>query len=306
MNIDMNRLYVFWVAAQNGTLSQAAAQLHVSPSAVSHALRKLEEETQVELTAPAGRGLELTPAGRRHLDVCSRAFGEFRNIGRILHEQAGEDLIVGCTVEFGTQVLVRKLAPFMRAHPDLRLHFHFHNELSGPLLSREVDLAVDCREHLHPHLEVTALFRERYSVVATPEFIRLNAVSRPADMERVPLLSLDARGEWWERFLSVLPREKRPAAMDWRAFTHLRGMIGAACESIGVALVPRYAVAQELAAGRLTVLFSDIPIPDDHFRVYQFATLAQRPKNRLLTEHLRMLSLPEYADALTPPDAPAP
>lgn len=302
MHIDMNRLYVFWVVARSDTLAQAAERLHVSPSAVSHALRKLQEELGIELMVPVGRILELTPSGRRLFESCNRAFGEFENIDRILHEPSGEDLVLGCTVEFGTQVLVRKLAPFMRAHPQLRLHFHFHNELAGPLMSREVDLVVDCQEHLHPHLEVIALFRERYNVVATPELIQKHALVFPQDLARVELLSLDPRGEWWERFLSVLPREQRPLIANWRTFTHLRGMIQAACEGIGVALVPRYAITPELAIGRLAVLFANILIPDDHFRVYQFTTLARRPKNLLLTQYLKMLSLPEYADALTPPE----
>jgi len=199
-------------------------------------------------------------------------------------------------------VLVRKLAPFMREHPEIRLHFHFHNDLAAPLLAREVDLAVDCWEHLHPRLEVTALFRERYAVVATPELVRMHGVESPADLERLPLLSLDSRGEWWDRFFSVLAREKRPAPVAFLTYTHLRGMIGAACEGIGAALVPRYAVTRELSSGCLEALFPDVPIPDDHFRIYQFDTLARRPANRLLTQWLTTLSLPEYADAIAPPE----
>ncbi len=301
MFADSNRLRVFTEVTRRGSYSGAAASLHLTPSAVSHAIRRLEEEVGRKLVLHVARRVQLTDAGLRLFEVCDRTFGALEEVQ--LQLAAGtvtEPFTLGCTVEFGTQVLVRKLAPFALANPDLRLHFHFSNELAGPLLSGEVDLIVDCRTHLHPRVQVIELFREKYTVVASPEFLSRHAVRTPAELGKVPVLSMDLSCAWWENFVAALSRGRRPAFSHVLELTHLRGMIGAACEGMGVALVPRYSVARELASGCLVELFARLSIPEDRFCIYQKASLAVREKNRRMADYLRRLSMEEFADAIAP------
>jgi DNA-binding transcriptional LysR family regulator len=122
----------------------------------------------------------------------------------------------------------------------------------------------------------------------------------PADLGGVPVLSLDLRCAWWERFLQALPRTKRPAFSWVLSLNHLRGMISAACEGLGVALVPRYSVARELATGCLTELFGGLSFPEDRFCIYQKSSWAKREKNHRLAEFLRRLSMEEFDGAIDP------
>ncbi len=301
MSADPNRLRVFTEVARRGSNSAAAAALHLTPSAVSHALRRLEAEVGRELVRHVARRAQLTEAGRRLYEVCDRAFDAIGEVEvQLAAGTLAEPLVLGCTVEFGTQVLVPKLAPFMREHADLCLHFHFSNELAAPLASGEVDLVVDCRVHLDPRLEIIELFRERYVVVAAPAFLRTNPVPDPAALGRLTVLSLDRGGAWWDRLMEALPAARRPVFSRVQELTHLRGMIGAACEGLGAALVPRYSVTRELATGCLVELFPGLPLAEDRFCVYQKKAWAGRDKNRRLADALKRLSLEEYADGIAP------
>ena len=164
---------------------------------------------------------------------------------------------------------------------------------------------MDCRVHLHPHVEAIELFREQYTVVASPELLSRHALRTPADLGSVPVLSMDRRNTWWNQFLEALPRTRRPAFSHVLELTHLRGMISAACEGLGVALVPRYSVSRELATGCLVELFERLVIPEDRFCIYQRAAWAGREKNRRLVDFLRKLSMKEFADAIVPVGNPA-
>jgi len=301
MAADPNRLRVFTEVARRGSNAAAAAALHLTPSAVSHALRRLEAEVGRELVRHESRRARLTEAGLRLYEVCERAFSAIGEVeARLAAGTLAEPLVLGCTVEFGTQVLVPKLAPFVRENADLCLHFFFSNELAAPLASGEVDLVVDCRVHLDPRLEVIELFRERYVVVAAPGFLQERPVPDPAALGPVPVLSLDRGGAWWDRLMEALPPARRPVFSRVQELTHLRGMIGAACEGLGAALVPRYSVTRELAAGCLVALFPGLPLAEDRFCVYQKKAWAGRDRNRRLVDALKRLSMEEYADGIAP------
>ncbi len=300
MFADPNRLRVFTEVARLGSFGSAAARLHLTPSAVSHAIGRLEEEVGLPLVRFVARRVQLTDAGQRLFEVSDRSFGQLEEVQ--LHLASGavaEHLTIGCTVEFGTVVLVRKLAPLLREEPGLRVHFHFSNELAGPLMAGDVDLIVDCRVHLHPQLETIELFREKYVVVAAPALVERFALRAPEDLGGVPVLSMDLRCAWWERLLRALPGPRRPTFSHVLELNHLRGMIGAACEGLGVALVPRYSVARELATGCLAEVFA-LDLEEDRFCIYQKTAWSDRGKNRRMVEFLKRLSMEEFADAITP------
>ncbi|MFF2631460.1 LysR family transcriptional regulator [Microbacterium sp. NPDC058021] len=78
--MDLRRLQYFTVVVETGSLTAAAAQLHLSQPALSVAIRKLEAEVGVELLRRSARGVEATSAGRYLLDASTRLFGELDDI----------------------------------------------------------------------------------------------------------------------------------------------------------------------------------------------------------------------------------
>jgi len=303
VRLDLTQLRVFHEAARLGGFTAAARRLHVTQSAVSHAVAKLEATVGCELVVFRSRRLGLTDEGEVLRKACERVFADLEEVEGLL-ESGGKGmprrLRVGAPAEFGATVLLRKIRPLLEAHPELHLDFHLSNELLDPLLREELDLAVDCRVHLHPELERVELFREKYSVVASPAFLAAHPIRRPADLGAQPLLSLDKDGAWWGRLLGALPEAKRPKPRRIVEIDHLRGLINAAEEGLGVGLAPTYSVLKELDQGILRVLFPRLKLLEDRFFVYQLRSHARREGNRHLTAYLASLDASEFGDSIGP------
>ncbi|MDD5307071.1 MAG: LysR family transcriptional regulator [Deltaproteobacteria bacterium] len=301
MELDLNQLRAFMEAVRAESYTLAARKLHVSQSAVSHAIRKLETSADKRLVAWRGRRFSLTEDGRALYETCERVFFELDDAQKRLTSKGSKTAhraVLGATVEFGTTVLIRKMTPFLRAHPEIHVDFLFSHDLIPPLLHDEVDLAVDCRLHRHPSMERIDLFREKYAVIVAPAFARKHKIRKPRDLADLPVLSLDADAEWWGNLLRALPAAERPAFRRVVAVNHIRGIINAAIDGLGVGFVPKYTVLGELGGKNLVELFGDLPLLEDTFRVYQKRSRAASEVNRLLTAHLLAIDTSEFGDAM--------
>jgi DNA-binding transcriptional LysR family regulator len=302
--LELNRLRIFFEATRAGGYTAAARRLHLTPSAVSHAVRTLEEGAGRRLVEWRHRRLALTDDGEYVREVCERVFQELDHAEHVLATRApgtAQAVTVGATVEFGTTVLVRKLRPLVEQVPWLRLHFAFRDDLEFALLNDEVDVAVDCAPHTHPSLTAIRLFREKYLIVASPAFLRAHPVRRPLDLGRVPVISIDRDGGWWANALRSVPGRQRPVLRHVIEVDQVRGMVHAALEGYGVALLPKYTAIGKVARGELTALFPALRLLEDWFCVYQKRTNALRRKNRVLTEFLTRMDVTEFGDAIRGP-----
>jgi DNA-binding transcriptional LysR family regulator len=301
MPLDLNQLRTFLGVARHRGHTRAAAHLHVTQSAVSHAIRKLERGLGLALIESSGRRFALTEEGRFLHQACERIFREVEEVERhLLPRSFGvrTRVVLGATVEFGTTVLIRKMRPFLDAHPDLHVDFLFSHDLVHPLLQDEVDIAVDCRFHPHPSVESTPLFRETWTAIASPDFLARHEIRLPRDLEPLPVLSMDREGEWWTNLLQALPDEERPLFRRLVVVNHVRGIINAAMDGIGVGLVPRYTVLEEIASGALVALFPDVNLLEDQFRIFQKKLRARRAANRAVVAYLRGLDATEYGETI--------
>ena len=299
--LDLAKLAVFLEAARSGNYTAAAKRLHVTQSAVSHAIRKLEGALGRDLVEWRRRHFSLTGEGRYLFDVCQRVFQEIGEAERVLglgERGLPQVLTIGVTVEFGTTVLVRKLRPMLDEAPWLQVDFRFRDDLAPLLLRDDIDAAIDCRPHIHASVQSTALFREKYLLVASPAFLAAHPVRRPLDLERVPALSLDRDGVWWANALRALPGHRRPVLGRLVEVDQVRGMLHAALEGYGVALLPKYTVMGKVGRGELVALFPRLRLLEDWFCLYQKRAYAARDKNRLLAEYLQRLDMGEFGDAI--------
>lgn len=301
MRLDLEKLEVFVEVAKAGSYGAAARKLHVTPSAISHALKKLQDDIGCELILWRRRKLSLSEKGQDLFRVGGRVFDELEEVERRMGFGAGGALhhfVLGATIEFGTMVLLPRLKPLMDANPALRLDFRFTNALKEPLLKDEIDLAVDCQPHSHPSLHRIPLLREKYVVVASPAFLKTHPIRSPLDLGHTPVLSLDEDGRWWNNFLQAVEKDKRPVLSRRMVIDHVRGMINGTLAGYGASLLPKYAVIDELASGRLIALFAKLSLLEDTFCIYQKITRIDRPANKIVTDFLRGLHLSELGDAL--------
>ena len=295
--LDLPQLRTFYTLAQVGSFTACAQRMHRTQSAVSHAMAKLEGLAGVALLDRRSRELGLTEEGRRLYQACEQVFATLdaavEDLQRHQSLTRGR-LRVGTTVEFGSSILMKHMQPFLAANPDLEIDFTLSQDLLAPLQRDDLDLIIDCQEHPLPTLKKSPLFRETFIVACAPAFRRSHRLRAPLDLARVPVLSLDKAGLWWNRFLVAVPDQEQPQLGRIIAVTHIRAMIHAAVEGMGVLLVPRYSVLEELTRRDLVPLFPAIRPMEDHFSIYQRKAKASHPRQRLLTQYLQSLSPAEF------------
>lgn len=289
MNLDLYQLRTFFTVAKTLNFTEAAKRLHVTQSAVSHAVRKLERSAGEELLRKTGGKFSLTEPGRILYKACETVFYELEKAEELIagnkNKSAGV-IRLGATVEFGTTLLVKYLKGFINKNPGIHLDFQFKHDLLKPLLNDELDIIIDCKDHRAEGLEKTPLFREEYAVIASKEFIRRNKIQNPACLSRCNILSLDKAGLWWGNFLNAIPTDQRPKFGRITELNHVRGIINAAIESLGAGFVPKYCVLKELKAGTLKNIFPRLELLDDHFSIYQKTKRAGLERHRRLSNYL--------------------
>jgi LysR family glycine cleavage system transcriptional activator len=249
-------LRAFEAAARHGSFASAAVELHITPSAVSHQLRYLEELWQVQLFK-RGRKLTLTDAGKRlapivrtFLDNLQQALSELQSPGRI------EPLKVSLTQSFAVKWLLPRLPGFAAASPSINVWISTTDELARFDVD-DVDIAIRLGSGTYDGLCATPLLREYVFPVASPDLIRrIGHVSSPQDLLRYPLIlrsGKDSVPRWEFWFDKVGLKDASIPAGPRLPDTNMT--IEAALAGHGAALVRSAHITSELAEGRLEKLF---------------------------------------------------
>jgi DNA-binding transcriptional LysR family regulator len=245
------RLRVFVTLAEHGSVRAAAEALVVTESSVSAAVTALARDVGVPLLEPAGRGVQLTPAGRRYAEYARQILG--------LHEQAlaaarsepdperGLVRLAGVTAA-GEHVLPGLLAAFRQDHPlvDLSLEVAPRDDLWPLLRHHEVDLIIAGRPPAALPARVRATSPNTLVVVGAPA---LADDFRPGQATWLLREPGSGTRETCLGLLSTL--EARPPLLTLGSHG---ATVAAAVAGLGVTLASRQAVAAALDAGQLVVL----------------------------------------------------
>ncbi|MGB5093241.1 MAG: transcriptional regulator GcvA [Parvibaculum sp.] len=257
----LSALRAFEAAARLGSFSRAADELHVTHAAISHQIRRLEEELELSLFHRTGRAVELTDTGRRLLPVLSVAFDQIAEVWQQIQGNEGGPLTVSVEPSFAARWLVVRLGKFSRAHPDIQLRLMPSGELTE--FDREdVDLGI--RYGLGGWEDVVAekLFEATEYPVCAPSLIEAGKpLRKPEDLKRYPLLHEETMGHWLN-WLSAAGVADPSWAARGPLFIEASFALQAAAAGQGVALANDALAMADLAEGRLVRLF-DIGVPDE-------------------------------------------
>ncbi|MDF5757774.1 LysR substrate-binding domain-containing protein [Spongiactinospora sp. TRM90649] len=186
MDLDtgtLTRLRAFEAVGRNLSFARAAQELYVTPAALSHHVRHLEEELGVPLVTRLHRRIELTAHGVRLLPECTRALGI---LGRAVREVKSADrqeaLTVSVAPYFSARWLTPRLARFWARHPDIGLRLH-HAYQPADFRDGDLDAGINwCRGDL-PDVHSTPVLRGDLTMVCSPGFLRgLPARPSPRDL----------------------------------------------------------------------------------------------------------------------------
>src|SRR5687768_12424710 len=196
MRIDFLGLHAFVAIAERGSFQLAAAHLNLSQTALSHRMRKLEDDLGVRLLSRTTREVSLTPAGlellpkvRGMIEELSGSLDELRQHGRARQER----LAIGCLPTIAAGHLPDALQEFRIAHPDvvLRIHDNSATEIAELVDSGTIEFGITLVASHRWDFDVETLVREPFMLVCRADhaFAALPAASW-SDLQNVPLIRI--------------------------------------------------------------------------------------------------------------------
>lgn len=253
--------------ARHGTVWQAAEDLHLTRSAVSHQLRLLERDLGFRLLARVGTRVALTPQGAAYAADVRRALSlvagsAARNAARGL---AGA-LTVSSTPGFASSWLCGRLGGFAAAFPDIALSVVTPRRLDDTS-NPDVDLFISFGQGSDPRMETELLKEVAFTPLCSPALLnRTGGLDAPADVLHTTLLHLDDFGDWeaWFRLAGLPPEQARTGIR----FADMNLVYAAVQAAQGLAMGDAFICHDALAAGRLVRPF-DLAIrsPRSYFLV---------------------------------------
>jgi len=294
----LKSIRAFEAAARRGSFNEAAEELFVTPSAISHQVKLLEEYLGVSLFRRARRQVLLTIAGERYLEAVSHALDEIDlATRRLLASSAAGAVNISVAPAFLTRWLVPKVREFQTRHPDIELRLSPNN---GPIdfAWSDIDMAIYFGDGQWSGVEVFFLREVVLVPVCSPSFVDANPrMTEPPDLCAHTLIDISTRPHEWDEFLASFGVTRRKRA-NRLSFTSTSLALGAAMENLGIALADRHLVAREVRYGQLVCpLDIEWNTHQGYYLVYQ--------KERRVTEEMRAFLdwvMDEIADERATPD----
>jgi len=294
----LNALRAFEAAARHSSFKIAAKELHVTPGAVSHQVKLLEEHLGVPLFRRLTRALELTteahamlPKVREGLDALHAA------VERVRSREEMASLTVVTPPNFAARWLMPRLSGFTRAHPTIELHLAARQSMvdlheNGAFVVPEADTRADSPAVMvrfggghYPGSHVDEVFSAVYVPVCSPRLLEgEHPLRKPEDLRHHTLLHDD----------TVIEEGARPSWNDWLQsvgvtdidatrgphFSDAALAMDAAIEGMGVTLAIKSLVTSEIETRRLAVPF-DIAAPTGY--AYYLVSPESAAENRAVS-----------------------
>src|ERR1700722_19345370 len=175
-------LKTFQVAAKLQSFRAAAEDLFVTPSAVSHQMKALEDHLGVEVFDRGVRTLTLTDAGTHYLEHVNDLFAKLESVTDQLRVRYGRSIIrVNVPAFFATEMLLPRLASFSqpREESDIRIETTFSAPKTHPA---EADLSIVVGSGPWEGLTVHPLFPQSFIAACSPAFLLENPISSYGDL----------------------------------------------------------------------------------------------------------------------------
>ncbi len=215
--LDLQHLTILREVDRSGSLTAAADRLHLSQSAVSHAVRRFEERFGVSLWEKEGRGVRLTQAGQYLLAVAGRVLPQIEHAERVLNEFAQGHrgaLRIGMECHPCQQWLTRVLDPYLRQWTEVDIDVTTAFKFGGiaALLGHEIDLLISPDPITHPSLTYVPVFDyEIILAVAREHPLASQSIASPSDLSSETLITYPVAVERLDIFTQFLvPAGCRP------------------------------------------------------------------------------------------------
>ncbi|MDJ0822719.1 MAG: LysR substrate-binding domain-containing protein [Paracoccaceae bacterium] len=277
----LSALRAFAAYVDTGSVTAAGTALNVSHAAISQQMRALEAHLGLALLDRSGRALQLTAEGEALARSLTGAFQDMiLTIEALTGADASRPLHISCTPSFAASWLMPRLASFRAENPTVDLMINPTPQRADPSPGG-IDLAIRYGTGPWPGLDTQPLMPAPLAVVAAPSLFDGPPPTDPAEFVRYPWLQELGSSETTQWLADHGVLEPRPGSV-----THVPGnlMIDGARNGQGLAVSTLLAVAEDVATGRLVILFQD-----DGPEAYHIVThpSAMRPQLKAFLRWLR-------------------
>jgi LysR family glycine cleavage system transcriptional activator len=252
-------LRTFEAAARHLSFTKAAAELHITQSAVSRQIRLMEEYLGLLLFQRVKQRLVLTEAGQRYAADIRSGLNQMQTatVNLLAHQGKGGALNVATAPAFCTKWLIPRLGRFTSAHPNVVINLSTR-DLPFDLEREGFDAAFHYGANDWPGVLVDPLVGHELVVVCSPKYLTEHPpLGKPKDLVDHVLLQHTRRPENWCKWLEA---KEATQVNGWAGprFEHFYMIAQAAIAHLGVALLPRLLIEDDLAAGRLVVPLDEL------------------------------------------------
>jgi len=272
-------LQAFEAVARRKSFALAAAELHLTASAISHQISRLEAHLDIRLFERSAHGVRLSPAGEHYLMHVGAALSAITAATEDLRQGIRNSLYVHSAPSIASLWLMPRLHRFAQAYPDIALNLSAaHTPSDFALGQADIDIRYGIPQW--GDLVVEPLFEESIIPLASPAFIKQHKLKRIAQLLEVPLIQSNVSvvqwSDWFARYADVRAPERFPVRFDRAQMS-----LDAATQGLGVALESAVNAGGHLAEGKLVALFG----MDKAIRVKaHFAVYPQRHAKRPAVE----------------------
>lgn len=255
----LNALRFFEAAGRLQSVRQAAAELYVTPGAVSRQIQALESWLGVSLFEHGGRSVSLTTAGARYLQEVTEHLGALAAATDDLtgRDVGGSTLLIRSYTFFAEGWLLPRLTEFRRSEPWVGLQL-LTSSWPADFGHRDANAEIRPGPRQWPGYDADLLIADEVVLVCGPDYCAKHEIAGPRDLLRLgsaELLRSLASPRLWEGWLEMagIPSLTPDAGL---VFSDSGIACRAAAAGQGVALAPRSFVEPDLAAGHLMVPFN--------------------------------------------------
>lgn len=255
-HVPLSFLRIFEAAGRTGSFRAASAELNLTPSAVSHAIRKLEQALGIPLFERDTRNVRLSYEGEAMMRHVSRAFDELRRGMEVVSTRGPKLLRLHSAPSFAAQWLTPRLADFLKQHPGVELRLAAGVDYTR-FTSDEFDADIVYGLPRVEGLIVVPLGEETITPMCTPDLAA--KIASPSDLFNHVLIQTDSKQIQWADWFSANGLVAPPP--NGSRFDRSFLAIAAAAEGLGVALESTRLAERELASGRLVMPLEQKSIP---------------------------------------------
>lgn len=235
----------FEAAARHMSFTDAAQELNVTQTAVSHQVKTLESRLGVKLFHRSGKSISLTEAGKKLLPEASDCFDRLENTLHLIKIESQSPVVtVSVTPSFASKWLIQRLGNFWNSYPDIQLNVHHTLELAN-FTTDGVDISIRGGNGEWQGSVTRLLLPLDLSPICHPSLLSgANPLKTPSDLKHQNLLHEDNFDDWISWLEAAGVEDVDP----------LSGNVMNDSNSLGIAVENR----QGVALGRLSLIESDL------------------------------------------------